>query len=202
VVLEGDYTNQGDCRDLEGDTRFPDKERRTVIGRNLIIVAALAMAASVFADSRVVEVTQAWSREMPPGAPVSVSYFTIINHGHRADRLIRVRTPVAGKAEMHTSVMEDGLMKMRPLNAVEVPPGEPTMFQPGGNHVMLMQVKEPLRKGESFPMILTFENAGDVQVHVTVEPIGAMRAGSHAEHQGDGHSMSGHSSPTTATQPP
>ena len=166
------------------------------------LIAALTMAASVFADQGAVEVTQAWSREMPPGAPVGVAYFTISNHGHGNDRLVGVRTPVAGKAEMHTSVMENGLMKMRPLNAVEVPPGEPTMFQPGGNHVMLMQVKKPLRKGESFPMTLIFEKAGDVQVRVTVEPIGAMRAGSHAEHEGGGHSMTGHSSSTTTTQSP
>ena len=168
------------------------------------IVAVLAMAASVVASAAQehVEVTQAWSREMPPGAPVGVGYFTIVNHGHRMDRLIRIHTPIAGKAEMHTSVMEDGLMKMRPLNAVEVPPGGSTVFQPGGNHVMLMQVKKPLRKGESFPMTLTFEHAGDVQVRVTVEPIGATRAGGHAEHQGGDHSMSGHSSPTTATQSP
>jgi len=76
------------------------------------------------------------------------------------------------------------------------------MFQPGGNHVMLMQVKKPLRKGDSFPMTLIFEKAGDVQIRVTVEPIGAMRAGSHAEHEDGGHSMTGHSSPTTTTQSP
>ncbi len=107
------------------------------------IIAAMMMAASAFADQGAVEVTQAWSREMPPGAPVGVAYFTIDNHGHGNDRLVGVHTPVAGKAEMHTSVMKNGVMKMRPLNVVEVPPGEPTMFQPGGDHVMLMQLKKP-----------------------------------------------------------
>ena len=134
------------------------------------------------------------------GAPVGVVYFTINNHGHGNDRLVGVRTPVAGKAEMHTSVMEDGLMKMRPLKAVDVAPGKPTMFQPGGNHVMLMQLEKPLKKGESFPMTLSFENAGDVTIQVTVEHIGAVRAGSHEGHGDAGHSSTSHST-STKTMP-
>ena len=164
------------------------------------IIAALMMAASAFADQGAVEVTQAWSREMPPGAPVGVAYFTISNHGHGVDRLVGVHTPVAGKAEMHTSVMKNGLMKMRRLEVVEVPPGEPTMFEPGGKHVMLMQIRKPLKKGESFPMTLTFENAGDVDIRVTVEHIGAVRAGSHEGHGAAGHSSGNHSTSTQTTQ--
>jgi periplasmic copper chaperone A len=101
-------------------------------------------------------------------------YFTIANNGQEADRLIAVSTPMAKSAEPHTDQMENGVMHMVPLAAVEIAPGEPTVFQPGGNHVMLIGLAHPLKKGERFPMTLTFDHAGQVNVEVVVESAGAM----------------------------
>jgi periplasmic copper chaperone A len=71
-------------------------------------------------------------------------------------------------AEMHLSSMKDGVMSMRSLNSVEIGSGAPLSFEPNGRHVMLMGLKRPLKAGEEFPLVLTFANAGPVEVRVRV----------------------------------
>ena len=107
-------------------------------------------------------------------------YFTVTNNGQDADRLTGASTPAAKSAELHTSQMENGIMRMRALDALEIAPGEPAVLQPGGNHVMLVGLTHPLRQGERFPMTLTFERAGQVKVEVVVEAAGAMAPGATA----------------------
>jgi copper(I)-binding protein len=70
--------------------------------------------------------------------------------------------------------MEDGVMKMRPVEAIEVAPGEPTVLGPGGLHIMMMGLKAPLVEGERFPVTLVFERAGEATVHVVVDKATSM----------------------------
>ena len=102
-----------------------------------------------------------------------MAYFTITNHG-KNDRLIAASSPVAGHAELHISRMDAGVMKMRHLDAVEVKAGSPTVFEPSGKHVMLMGLKKPLKKGESFPLVLKFAKAGSVEIQVKVGDMGGV----------------------------
>lgn len=114
-------------------------------------------------------VTQVWSRAMPPSAPTGAVYFTLRNPGDKPDRLVGVQTPRAEKAELHTHVHKGEVMRMERIDTVDVPAGGEVSFKPGGNHVMLFKLSEPLVAGEQFPLTLIFENAGEVTVEVSIQ---------------------------------
>ncbi|MBM3558545.1 MAG: copper chaperone PCu(A)C [Alphaproteobacteria bacterium] len=113
-----------------------------------------------------------WSRATAPSAPNGGAYLTVENKGTTADRLLAVRGDVAGKIELHTHTMKDGVMQMRPVEAIDVPAGGKVELKPGGLHVMLLGLKAPLVKGEHFPLTLVFERAGEVPVEVVVDTAG------------------------------
>jgi copper(I)-binding protein len=83
--------------------------------------------------------------------------------------LISGSSPIAERVGLHRSSMKDGIMRMRPVKAIEVFPGEPTAIAPGGLHIMLIGLKQPLVAGRTFPLTLTFERAGSVEVQVKVQ---------------------------------
>ncbi len=121
-------------------------------------------------------IEQPWARaSATQGAKAGAAYFTLVNLGAEADRLIAVATPRAKMASLHHSVMDQGVMKMLPVTAVEVSPGEPAVLRPGGLHVMLMGLKAPLVEGETFTLTLTFEKAGSVDIEVTIQGPAAMQ---------------------------
>jgi hypothetical protein len=91
---------------------------------------------------------------------------------------------VADRAELHESDMQDGVMRMRAVEAVEVPAHGQAALEPGGLHVMLIGLKAPLEEGGSFALTLVFENAGEVEVVTTIEDIAHGGAG-HAHDQGN-----------------
>lgn len=128
------------------------------------------------------EIDHAWARATPGMARTGAAYIVISNHGDTMDRLVAISTPLARKAELHTHVMESNIMKMRRLPAMEVHPGKQALMRPGATHVMLMGLKAPLKEGDRFPLALTFERAGTLNIQVHVYKIGAMGPG------GDGHS--------------
>jgi copper(I)-binding protein len=119
-------------------------------------------------------VQNAWARATPGNIKTGGAYMTLVDQGSGPDRLVSVSTPVAGKAELHVMSEENGIMKMRPVDGITVEPGKPTELKPGGFHVMLIDLKQPLKQGDSFPMSLTFEKAGTIQVTVKIEKPGAM----------------------------
>ena len=120
---------------------------------------------------------------MPPVAPTAAAYFVVHNKGVQADRLLAVQTPVAGKAEMHEHVHADGVMKMQQVQSVEVPAGGEVRFEPMGYHVMLFNLGQQAREGERFPLTLTFEKAGEVELEVAVHKDAPAPAAEPAAHQ-------------------
>lgn len=116
-----------------------------------------------------------WARESV--TRTGAAYLTVRNDGSEDDRLIGVASEVAEEAELHTSVVEDGVMRMRPAEAVEVPAHGEAVLEPGGLHVMLVGLRAPLEEGGSFPLTLVFENAGEVEVTATIEDIAQGGAG-------------------------
>lgn len=116
-----------------------------------------------------------WARESV--TRTGAVYLAVRNGGDQDDRLIGVASDVADRAELHASVMEDGVMRMRSVEAVEVPAHGEAVLGPGGLHVMLVGLKAPLEEGGSFPLTLTFEDAGEVEVKVTIEDIAHRGAG-------------------------
>jgi periplasmic copper chaperone A len=140
----------------------------------LAAVLAVAGVAAAAAQAPVVEVAHAWARATPAGATTAGLYMTLVNKGTADDRLVSVTTPVAGVAQLHMTTTENGVMGMRPVAALEVKPGAPTVLRPGGYHVMLMDLKGPLLAGQSFAVSLTFEKGGRINVTAVVEEAGAM----------------------------
>jgi periplasmic copper chaperone A len=114
-----------------------------------------------------VQVLNAWSRATAPGASVGVAYVEIVNSG-AADTLTGMESPVAGRVEMHSMSMNGAVMRMRPVASVQVPAGASISFEPGGLHVMLIDLKQPLQQDQRFPLTLLFEHAGRVRVEVLV----------------------------------
>jgi periplasmic copper chaperone A len=161
----------------------------------LTLVAVLGMAVPALAQSpqsAPIKVEGAWARPTPGAARTGAAYMTLTNGGAADDRLISVATPVAGMADVHVTTEENGVMKMRPAGAIDVKPGVPTRLQPGGLHVMLMDLKAPLADGQTFPLTLTFEKAGKVDVSVHVQrtaPGGAGMPGMGAGGMGAAGSM-------------
>jgi copper(I)-binding protein len=119
-----------------------------------------------------VSVEKPWSRATPPGAKVGAGFMQLRNAG-AADRVVGASSPVAGRVEMHVTVREGDVMKMREVKSFEVPAGGSFELKPGGGHLMLMDLKRPLKKGEQVPLTLRLEKAGEVKVELSVEEMGA-----------------------------
>ena len=138
--------------------------------RSLIALAIAAALASLPAVAGELAVTSAWSRSTPPVAKVGVVYFTLRNDTKKSDRLLKLSTPVAAKAEVHRTEVLDGIARMREVAVLHVDAGQTLAFQPGGLHVMLTGLKKPLVAGTAFDLEMLFEVAGPRKVKVTVRP--------------------------------
>lgn len=132
-----------------------------------------------------------WSRATPGGAKVAGGFMTITNTGSEPDRLIGGTMPRAGRFEVHEMKTENGIMTMRPLaDGLVIPPGATVTLKPGSYHVMFMDLKEPLKDGETIEGELRFEKAGTVKVRYAVQPIGATTPGAAGKESG-GKEMGG-----------
>ncbi|QFR32978.1 copper chaperone PCu(A)C [Ancylobacter sp. TS-1] len=117
-----------------------------------------------------IEIGHPWSRVTPAGAKVAGGYLAIHNEGKDADTLLAATADVAGRVEIHEMAVKDGIMTMRMLpDGLAVPAGGEVKLAPGGYHLMLMDLKQPLKEGESFKGSLTFAKAGKVEVEFKVE---------------------------------
>lgn len=144
-----------------------------------VFCAAPARAQEVKAGDLVI--TQAWTRATPNGAKIGGGYLTIENKGSTRDRLVGGSADVAGKIEVHEMAMKDGVMKMRPLdNGLTIDPGKTVKLAPGGYHLMMFDLKSPLKQGDTLPITLKFEKAGEVKVSLAVQGIGAQAPGNAA----------------------
>jgi len=157
-----------------------------LLGSTILVSAcnqpAETPAASETAAS-IIAVTEPWSRETAEGQNAGGAFMTIANTGTAADRLTGGSTPVAGRVEIHTMTMEGDVMKMRQLeDGLEIPASGEVTLKPGSFHVMLMDLKQPLKAGETVPLTLTFAGAGTVETQLVVKPAGEMAPGmSHGE---------------------
>ena len=114
-----------------------------------------------------------WTRATPKGATVAGAYMTISNKGAAPDRLVGGSSAIAGRFEVHSMVMEQGVAKMRPVGGgLEIKPGDTVELKPGSFHVMLTGLKQPLEKGQKVKGTLEFEKAGKVDIEYAVEALG------------------------------
>ncbi|MEM9669534.1 MAG: copper chaperone PCu(A)C [Pseudomonadota bacterium] len=119
-----------------------------------------------------IKIDHPWARPTVTTRQPAAVFFHLDNKGEADDRLISAEVPeaVAGSAEIHTTLNDEGIMRMRRLaDGIAIPAGEEVPVAPGGHHIMLFDLTEPLSEGMRFPVTLTFEQAGDVEVEVVVE---------------------------------
>lgn len=146
----------------------------------LIAVAGPAsLARSEDAKASPIEIEAPWSRASIGAGGNGVVYLTLTNRGDAEDRLLGVDTPVARSASVHETVMHGGHMSMEPLEVLVIAPGERVELRPSGLHIMLMGLRAPLVEGETFALTLRFERAGEREVEVRVEKMGARQPSVH-----------------------
>jgi copper(I)-binding protein len=120
------------------------------------------------------------------GAKSAAAYMAISNEGSQDDRLIGIETPAAKKASLHsTEHASDGVARMTPIEAIDIPAGETINLEPGGMHIMLMGLTGPIKEGDMVPTTFHFEHAGPVAVEFMVDPA-----------DGVDHSKMDHASPS------
>jgi copper(I)-binding protein len=151
--------------------------RTTLIG---ILLFPAAVTGSEAADR--LSVSNAWARATPPGSTVGGAYFTIVNHCKQPDTLVAVSSPVADRVELHRTTVENGMSRMRPAGQIVITAGQTMKAGPGGLHVMLLGLKNPLVAGKQVPLVLTFQQAGAITVQVDVQPIGSAAPEGRADH--------------------
>lgn len=168
-----------------------------ILSQSLNVLAAsyLACSALVFASHAAfatefkrgaIDIVDPWSRATPGGSSVAVGYAVIKNEGAEPDRLISASAEIAGGAMLHEMTTVNGVATMRMLgDGVVIPAHGEIALKPGSYHLMLQGLKQPLKAGESFKGVFTFEKAGAADVIFQVEPMGAKApADDHMDHMG------------------
>ncbi len=140
--------------------------------KQFFLPAFLLAAAPALAQGAGVEVQNAWARATAPHAEAGGVFLTLTDHG-AADRVLGASTPAAATAELHETVEDHGVFRMKPIDALPLAPNASVALKPGGLHVMLFGLKQQLKSGDQFPLSLRFEHAPPVTVTVTVGTAGA-----------------------------
>lgn len=136
--------------------------------RRTVLATALFAAVCAYAQTAL-KVDGAWARPTVQGQNAGGGFLRITG-GAAADRLLSASAGVARTVELHSMAMEGDVMRMRQIDGIAVGAGQAVELKPGGMHLMLMGLSRPLKNGDSFPLTLRFEKAGEVKVEVKVMP--------------------------------
>ena len=140
------------------------------------LTAAAILALAPGARASDIVVTGAFARaSATPAARTASVYLSLTNRGTVPDRLVALASAAARRAEVHETVTEDGVMKMRAAASIDLPPGSTVALAPGGRHIMLSGLASPLARGASLELTMTFETAGEVKVVVPIAGVAADR---------------------------
>jgi copper(I)-binding protein len=137
------------------------------VGFGTSITSSWAADAKAAADS--VSFVDAYIRLAPPSAPAAGAFMVIRNTGNKATAIVKADNPVSKFTELHTHLHEDGVMKMRPVKSIPVPAGGEAVLQPGGLHIMMIDLKSPLKEGDTVPLTFTFDDGSTKQVAVPIK---------------------------------
>lgn len=159
---------------------IPQNMRTTILLLSLLTIFPAAAADTKVGD---ITISNPTVRATPGGAKVGAGYLVMRNTGTVADRLVRIESPVAERVEVHSTVHEGGVARMREREGgVPVAPGGESPLAPGGDHLMFSGLKAPFKVGETITATLVFERAGSVMVTFPVEPLGGNPNKGHGAH--------------------
>ena len=131
------------------------------------LIALACLIRPIYADDDL-SIVEAWARDTPPGAPNGAVYFKLKNESQSEEQLIRVSSNVSEHSEMHSHVLKDGVMQMRQSDVINIPAGDEVVFEPGGHHVMLINLTQVLELGDTILLDFEFTRVGVVQIEVPV----------------------------------
>lgn len=137
-----------------------------------LLSATLLLACSAL-QAQTVEVKDAWIRSTVQGQQGTGAFMNIT--AKDAARLVGASSPVAGVVEVHEMKMEGDVMKMRAVSSLDLPAGHTVQLKPGGYHVMMMDLTQPLPKGSTVPLTLRFKDAKGAESQVELKvPVSTM----------------------------
>jgi copper(I)-binding protein len=134
-----------------------------------LLAAGLLISAGAFAGAADnVTVQDPYVRLAPPNAPATGAFMVIKNNGDKDVKVLKADNPASKVTELHTHLNEGGVMKMRPVPAIEVKAKGEAVLKPGGLHVMLIDLKAPMKEGDVVPITLTFDDGSSKKVDAKV----------------------------------
>ena len=133
------------------------------VGLALMLVAGPAWAQ--------IDITDPWMRATAPGQKTAAGYMTIRNLSAQPERLVGGSSQAAGKVQTHVSIKDGDIMRMREVKGYDIPAKGTFELKPNGSHLMLVDLKQPLKEGDKVPVVLKFEKAGEVKVDFEVRPL-------------------------------
>jgi len=151
----------------------------------LFLAATLAAPLHAFAAGATMQVAEPYVRAVPAGQNATAAYMILRNTGKQDVALVTVESPVARAVELHTVISQGGMMKMRPVPKMEVKAGGETRLQPGGFHIMLIGMKEPLKEGASVSLTLGFDDGSKLSITAPVRAT----AGAHGHAAKQSHAL-------------
>jgi copper(I)-binding protein len=160
----------------------PSFERIFLMTNLVRALALMALLTGGPATAGPLTITDAWARATPPGARTAAAYLTIANDGAAADTLLGVSTPSARTVEIHAHLLEGGLQRMVELAELGLPGGQAVSLEPGGLHLMLVELTAPLAAGATVALSLRFAAAGTVELEVPVIDARSSPPPSHGAH--------------------
>ena len=163
----------------------------------VVAVAVLAMipvsatATATESDHAAPTVSQAWARATPPKIKIGAAYVKI-EGGHHGDRLVGASSKIADRVEIHAHAMDGGKMSMTKIDDLDIPAGGTVKFEPGGYHLMLIDLRQQLKEGEQLKLVLEFANAGKVDVVARIVPAWSLgpdgkKGEDHSQHHSEHH---------------
>ena len=144
--------------------------------RALLLVAMLVASPAIAQ----VKIDNAWARATAPGVKIAAGYMVIRNVAAKPDRLVGASSPSAEKVEMHVTVKDGDVARMREVKGYDVPAKGAFELKPGSAHLMFVNIKAPFKQGEKIPVVLRFEKAGEVKTEFHV---GRITTGPHDHHK-------------------
>jgi copper(I)-binding protein len=146
--------------------------KKSIVVPLLAAISLIAIAGGARAGD--ITVSDPFARASAGMAKAGAAFLTLKNAGAADDQLMSASTPVAEHAELHAHIRDGDVIRMRQIDFIEVPAGQTVSLEPGGLHVMLIDLKAPLQEGQEFPLTLTFATAGDITIDVPVKSAAEM----------------------------
>jgi len=140
---------------------------KDMIKRIIPIILAGILLLTACGSKKGIEIRNAWARPAAQGGNGAI-YFELYNHGSASDELTGVSFDAAEAAEIHESKMEGDVMKMQMISSLPIDGSADIAFKPGGLHIMLISLKQELKSGDEFEIVLHFKDHEDITVHVLV----------------------------------